>query len=86
LNVKDFITELKEKTMDLISKAVDAGENPENEINFHVQNAKDNLAALLVYYAKELQGGDGLAKLLTHPALYGFAENMLKSKKSSSLN
>jgi hypothetical protein len=63
----------------LISKAIEAGENPENGINLPFQDVKENLAALLEYYAKELQGGDGLKKLLTHPSLYGLAKTTLEA-------
>ena len=55
--------------IDLIAKAIEAGENPKNEVDFSVQNAKENVAVLLEYYADELQGGTGLQKILTHPAL-----------------
>lgn len=82
LDVNDFMNELRVKTMSLISKAINAGENPENEINLPIQNAKENLAVLLEHYAKELKGGAGLKRLLTHPSLYGFAKDMLKSKNS----
>ncbi len=77
--MRAFSTDLKEGVANLISKAVEAGENPENEINFSVQNAKENLAALLEHYAEELQGGGGLEKLLTHPALRGFAKATLEA-------
>jgi len=79
LDVNDFVTELREGIVDLVSKSVEAGENPENEINLPIQNAKENLAALLEYYAKELQGGEGLKKLLTHPSLYGLAKTTLEA-------
>jgi septum formation topological specificity factor MinE len=79
LDVNDFVTELREGIIDLISKAVEAGENKENGINLPIQNAKENLAALLEYYAKELQGGEGLKKLLTHPSLYGLAKTTLEA-------
>lgn len=83
LNVNAFMTDFKEKASNLISKAICAGETPENEIHLPIQNAKENLAALLDYYAKELQGGDGLKRLMTHPSLYGIAKDMLKLKSSS---
>ncbi|MBW2567255.1 MAG: hypothetical protein JRE24_10385, partial [Deltaproteobacteria bacterium] len=83
LDVNDFMAVLKEKTVGLVSKAINAGENPENEVNLLIQSAKENLAVLLEHYAKELQGGDGLKRLLTHPLLYGFAKDTLKSKKIS---
>jgi haloalkane dehalogenase len=79
LNVNDFVTELRGGIVDLISKAVEAGENPENGINLPIQDVKENLAALLEYYAKELQGGEGLKKLLTHPSLYGLAKTTLEA-------
>ncbi|UCD58602.1 MAG: hypothetical protein JSV16_05710, partial [Candidatus Hydrogenedentota bacterium] len=77
LELAECFTDLKEGIVDLLSKAIEAGENPENEIDFSVQNAKENLAVLLEYYAKELQGGTDLRKLLTHPALTGFAKATL---------
>jgi haloalkane dehalogenase len=79
LDVRDLLSDLKDGVIDLIAKAVEAGENPENEIDFSVQNAKENLALLLEYYAKEIQGGDGLKKLLTHPALQGLAKETLEA-------
>jgi haloalkane dehalogenase len=73
-DVSEFLSELKEGGINLLSKAFEAGENPENEINFMVQNAKESLAALLEYYAKEVQGGSGLKKLLKRPTLTEFAK------------
>lgn len=77
LDVTAFLNTLKEGIVDLSSKAVAAGENPENEIDFSVQQAKQNLAVLLEYYAEQLQGGKGLKKLLTHPPLRDFAKATL---------
>jgi len=63
----------------LLAKAVEAGEDPENEIDFSVQNAKEKLAVLLDYYAQGLEGGNGLKELLTHPAVAGFAKDILEA-------
>ena len=79
LDVAGLFSELSGGILGLISKAVAAGENPENEIDFSVQEAKENLALLLEYYAKEFQGGSGLKKLLTHPALTGLAKTTLEA-------
>jgi len=77
LDVRATLAELQEGIIDLIAKAVEAGEDPANEIDFSVNNAKENLALLLEYYAKEIQGGDGLKRLATHPALQGLAKATL---------
>lgn len=77
LDIVEFLSDLKDGVVNLLVKAVEAGENPENEIDFMAHNAKENLAALLEYYAKEIQGGSGLKKLLKHPALAGFAKTTL---------
>ncbi len=77
LDARALLAELKEGVVDLIAKAIEVGENPGNEINFSVQNAKENLALLLEYYANEIQGGSGLMKLATHPALQGLAKATL---------
>jgi len=69
LDVSNLLTELQTGLIDLIAKAIEAGEDPENEIDFSVRNAKENIATLLEYYADELQGGSGLQKILTHPSL-----------------
>jgi hypothetical protein len=79
LDVRGFSTDLKEGIINLASKAIAAGENPENEVDFMAQNAKENIAALLEYYAMELQGGNGLKKLLTHPALTRLAKATLEA-------
>ena len=79
LDVGSLLAEMKEGIVGLIAKAIEAGENPENEIDFSVQNAKENLALLLEYYAKELHGGDGLKRLLTHPAITGIAKATLEA-------
>jgi len=79
LDVAGFFSELNAGILDLLSKAIEAGENPENEIDFSVQNAKQNLATLLEYYASELQGGSGLKKLLTHPPLRDIAKATLEA-------
>ncbi len=78
LETSALLGELKDGVVDLLSKAVAAGEDPENEIGFMVQNAKENLAALLEYYAGEIEGG-GLKRLLTHPAVTGFARATLEA-------
>jgi hypothetical protein len=74
-----LLEELKDGVIGLASAAIEAGENPENEINFSVQNAKENLAVLLDYYADQLKGGDGVKKLLTHPKLTGLAKATLEA-------
>lgn len=79
LDVRAFSDELREGIVNLLSKAVEAGENPENEIDFMVGNAKENLAALLEYYAEELQSEGDLKKVLTHPALTGLAKATLEA-------
>jgi radical SAM superfamily enzyme YgiQ (UPF0313 family) len=79
LNVNAFLTELKEGVVGIVAKAIEAGENPENEIDFSVRNAKENLAILLEYYAKELQGEGALKKVLTHPAVTSFAKATLEA-------
>jgi radical SAM superfamily enzyme YgiQ (UPF0313 family) len=79
LNVGSLAVTLKEGIGDLVSKAITAGENPENEISFSVGQAKENLAVLLEYYAEQLQGGDGLKKLLTHPPLRDIAKATLEA-------
>jgi radical SAM superfamily enzyme YgiQ (UPF0313 family) len=79
LDVRSMLAELKAGIVDLVAKAIEAGENPENEIDFSVENAKENLALLLEYYAKEIQGGDGLKRLATHPTLRGVAKATLEA-------
>ncbi len=77
MDVKGFLGDLKTGVASLLSKAFEAGENPENEIDYSVQNAKENVAALFEYYAKQIQGGDGLKKLATHPVVRSFAKATL---------
>jgi len=77
-DVGALASDLNTGILNLLSKAIAAGEDPENEISFMVQSAKENLAALLEYYANELKGGDGLEKILTHPALTGLAKTTLE--------
>ncbi len=77
LDTGEFLTELKDGVVGLLSKAVEAGENPENEIDFSVQTAKKNLAVVLEHYADQLQNGKSMKKLLTHPALTSFAKATL---------
>jgi radical SAM superfamily enzyme YgiQ (UPF0313 family) len=79
LDVKAFSEDIKEGVFNLISKAVIAGENPENEISFMVQDAKENLATLLEHYGNRLRDGDDLKKLITHPALTHLAEATLEA-------
>ena len=79
LDVNELLTDLREGTVSLLTKAIEAGENPENEIEYMVQNAKNNLAALLEYYAEQVQGGLDLKRLLTHPALTGVAKATLEA-------
>lgn len=79
LDVPALVAETGARTVSLLAKAIEAGENPENEIDFSVQNAKEKLAVLLDYYAKQIDGGNGLKKLLTHPALAGFAKATLEA-------
>jgi len=78
LDVQATLTELKEGITGLISKAIAAGEAPQNEIDFNVAQAKENLALLLQYYAEQVQGGDGLKKLFTHPPLRDLAKITLE--------
>jgi haloalkane dehalogenase len=78
LDVREFAGGLKDGILGLLSKAVGAAENPENEIDFMMQNAKENLALLIEYYANESQGGSGLKKLQTHPPLAGIAKAVLE--------
>jgi len=77
LDVSDLADELRKGIGGLISKAVETGEDPENGINLPLQGVKENLALLLEYYTEELQGGEGLKKLLTHPPLYKIAKSTL---------
>ncbi len=79
MDVHELLGDLKEGVTNLLVKAVAAGEDPENEIDFSVQNAKDKLAVLLDYYATQLQGGNGLKKILTHPSVTGFAKATLEA-------
>ena len=78
LNVSALLEDTSGGITALLAKAVAAGEAPENEIDFSVQNAKEKLAVLLEYYAGQLQGGNGLKDLLTHPALTGLAKATLE--------
>ena len=71
-----------EGVLGLLSKSVAAGEDPENEIDFSVQDAKGKLADLMEYYAKQIEGGNGLKRLLTHPALTSFAKATLEAVSS----
>ncbi|RJP17976.1 MAG: hypothetical protein C4520_15330 [Candidatus Abyssobacteria bacterium SURF_5] len=77
LNSAEALAKLKEGIVELAAKAIAAGEDPQNEIDFNVQQAKENVALLLEYYARRLQGGDGLKKLLTHPPARDFAKATL---------
>ena len=79
LDVSAFLTDLREGAVSLLAKAIEAGEDPENEIAFMVQNAKNNLADLLEYYADQVQGESDLKKLLTHPALTVIAKATLEA-------
>jgi haloalkane dehalogenase len=79
LDASLFLATLGKGVTQLLSKAIEAGENPENEIDFSVQTAKSNLAELLEYYAGEIEGGSGLKKVLTHPALRSIARTTLKA-------
>jgi hypothetical protein len=83
LDAPAMLAEASAGIIALAAKAIEAGENPENEIDFSVQNAKEKVAVLLEYYARQLQEGDGLKKLLTHPALAGFAKATLEAVGSS---
>jgi haloalkane dehalogenase len=82
LDLPEMLSETGAAIAALLAKAVEAGENPENEIDFSVQNAKEKLAVLLDYYAQQMQGGNGLKELLTHPALAGFAKATLEAVSS----
>jgi radical SAM superfamily enzyme YgiQ (UPF0313 family) len=79
LDVNAVIAEMKDGVLNLLSKAVTAAEDPENEIDFSVQNAKEKLAVVLEHYAAELQGDVDLKKVLTHPAITGFAKATLEA-------
>ena len=81
LDVPAMLNDLKEGVAGLAIKAVAAGEDPENEVDYSVQNAKEKVAALLDYYAAQLQGGEGLKKILTHPALTSLAKATLDAVK-----
>ncbi|RJP17397.1 MAG: hypothetical protein C4520_16675 [Candidatus Abyssobacteria bacterium SURF_5] len=83
VDVREMLGELKNGLTDLLVKAIEAGENPENEIDFSVSNAKDKMALLLDYYATQLQDGNGLKKLLTHPAVTTFAKATLEAVKAA---
>jgi len=79
LDVQELLTDMKAGVINLIAKAVEAGENPENEIDYMVQNAKNSLATLLEHYAEALQGEIDLKRLLTHPTLTGLAKATLEA-------
>ncbi len=83
LDTQKFLSTAFSGIADILAKAVAAGEDPDNEIDFMVQNAKEQLATLLEHYARELQGGDGLPKPLTHPALRGLAEKAFEAVLSA---
>jgi len=74
LDVAGLLGEFGGGVVDLLAKAVAAGEDPENEIDFSVREAKENLAILIEYYAGILKDGDDLKKLLTHPPLRDLAK------------
>jgi radical SAM superfamily enzyme YgiQ (UPF0313 family) len=79
LDVNDLLGDVREGIAGLLAKAVAAGEDPENEIDYSVQSAKEKLAVLMDYYAAQLKGGDGLKKILTHPAVTGIARATLEA-------
>jgi hypothetical protein len=79
LDVNGLVADVKERIVNLVAKAVEAGEDPANEVDFAVSNAKEKLAVLMDYYAGQLQGGAGLKKLLTHPGVTTFAKATLKA-------
>ncbi len=79
LDVKAFFGDLGTGLLDLATKTIAAGEDPANEIDFAVNNAKDKLAVVLEHYAKELQGEDSLKKVITHPTLRGLAKATLEA-------
>jgi len=79
LDTSESISDLKEGILGLLSKAMDTAEAPENEINFMVQNAKENVAVLLEYYAGQVRGEGVLKKPLTHPPLFDLAKETLEA-------
>jgi len=79
LGVSTSIQGLKKGTIDLLAKAIETSENPENEISFMASNAKENLAALIEYHAENLRDGSGLKRLATHAPLAGLANETLEA-------
>ena len=78
LDVAGLLGEVGGGMVDLLAKAVAAGEDPQNEIDFSVKDAKENVAILLEYYAGILKDGDDLKKLLTHPPLRDLAKTTIE--------
>jgi radical SAM superfamily enzyme YgiQ (UPF0313 family) len=79
LDTADSISEIKEGVLGLISKAVETAENPDNEIDFMTQNAKENVATLLEYYAEQTRGEGVLPKPVTNPPLFDLAQETLEA-------
>lgn len=79
MDVNAATAELKEGVIGLLAKAIETAEDPAYGVSSSVEKAKENLADLLEYYAEELQGGNGLKRLLTHPPLTGLAEAVLSA-------
>lgn len=77
LEPSEFLSHATAELADLLSTAVRAGENPENEVSFMVQRAKENAAVLLEHYAAEAGGQGGLKKPVTHPPIYEFAKPVI---------
>jgi hypothetical protein len=77
LDVRAAAADLKDGIVDLMAKAVEIGENPDNEIDFSVKSAKEKIAVVLDYYAERLQNGGEIKKALTHPTVRGFAKAVL---------
>lgn len=79
LDTGSLLEKLKTDVIDSLTGAMSVAEDPENEISFMVQNAKDNVAGLLEHYAERTKGGKELKKPLTHPELFDIAEPILEA-------
>jgi hypothetical protein len=79
LDLSTALAELKHGILGLVTKAVSAGENPDNEVSFMVQSAKESLADVLDHYAAQLKGEVDMKRLLTHPTLTYLAKATLEA-------
>jgi len=79
LDARDSISRIKEGLLGLVCKAIETAEEPENEIDFSVQNAKKSLAALLEYHAEQARGESDLKRPVTHPPLWSLAKETIEA-------